>query len=231
MLLWDHSTGYTLSFLFCSVYLFEVTKVAIIGWKVQVVAMTYFFFFIVLWHVCKAKSGQVKWSHGSRLKILKVKWFLNSKSWKSVWLKLYVYCMWCYKYSFASWWFSIICGGLLGRLKTPLGVLSVFLHLVSLRLVFILTPATSQMMHSVGCGWKVSATTVSFGRSLSCVNAKTGSWEMELLLDFLNRLCDITSILLSVLSSRWLAGGAQLLWSAWVYSQLWIAQNHFSVGL
>lgn len=30
-----------------------------------------------------------------------------------------------------------------------------------------------------------------FGRSLSCVNAKTGSWEMELLLDFLNRLCDI----------------------------------------
>lgn len=99
--------------------------------------------------------------------------------------------MWCYKYSFASWWFSIICGGLLGRLKTPLGVLSVFLHLVSLRLVFILTPATSQMMHSVGCGWKVSATTVSFGRSLSCVNAKTGRWEMELLLDFLNRLCDI----------------------------------------
>lgn len=107
--------------LFCSVYLFEVTKVAITGWKVQVVSMTYFFFFIVLWHVCKAKADQVKWSHGSCLKILKVKWFLNSKSWKSVWLKLYFYCMWCYKYSFTSWWFSIICGGLLGRRKNPSG--------------------------------------------------------------------------------------------------------------
>lgn len=40
--------------------------------------------------------------------------------------------------------------------ENPCGcVESVFLHVVSLRLVFILTPATSQMMHSVGCGWKV----------------------------------------------------------------------------
>lgn len=39
--------------------------------------------------------------------------------------------------------------------KKPSGCVdSMFLHVVSLRLLFILTPATSEMMQNVGCGWK-----------------------------------------------------------------------------
>lgn len=41
------------------------------------------------------------------------------------------------------------------HIENPLWAESVFPHVVLLRLVLILTPATSQMMQNVGCGWKV----------------------------------------------------------------------------